>query len=64
MYFRHRVASFIDKKQFIGKEGFLISEQVQVLVSATAVMLTFGFRDFMIEAVEHIIIYQPNIILN
>ncbi|MEL0652867.1 zinc-dependent peptidase [Algibacter sp. TI.3.09] len=57
LYFRHRVASFIDKKQFIGKEDFLISEQVQVLVSATAVMLTFGFRDFMIEAVENIIIY-------
>ena len=56
-YFRHRVASFIDKKQFIGKEDFLITEQVQILVSATAVMLTFGFRDFMIEAVENIIIY-------
>ena len=57
LYFRHRVASFIDKKQFNGKGGFLITEQVHVLVSATAVMLTFGFRDFMIESVENIIIY-------
>lgn len=56
-YFRHRVASFIDKKEFIGKDDFLTTDEVKVLVSATAVMLTFGFRDFMIKSIKNIIIY-------
>ena len=45
-YFEHRVASFIVDKHFIGREGLQISEEMKVLISATAVMLTFGFRDF------------------
>ena len=56
-YFRHRLASFIDSKEFIGRDDFLITEEVKVLVSATAVMLTFGFRNFMINSVENIILY-------
>ena len=56
-YFRHRLATFIDSKEFIGKEGFLITEEVKVLVSATAVMLTFGFRNFTIKFIKNIIIY-------
>ncbi|GAA4886537.1 zinc-dependent peptidase [Flaviramulus aquimarinus] len=56
-YFRHRLASFIDDKSFVGRDGFLITEEVKVLVSATALMLTFGFRDFIIHSVKSIIIY-------
>lgn len=56
-YFRHRVASFIKAKKFVGKDGFLITDEVQVLISATAVMLTFGFRDYIIKSIEHIVIY-------
>ena len=56
-YFRHRVASFIRAKHFIGKEEFEVTEEVKVLVSATAIMLTFGFRDFIINVVKTILIY-------
>lgn len=56
-YFRHRVASFIQKKEFIGKEGLIITDEIKVLVSATAVMLTFGFRDFMVNVIKIILIY-------
>ena len=56
-YFRHRVASFIRVKHFIGKEEFEVTEEVKVLVSATAIMLTFGFRDFIINVVKTILIY-------
>jgi Mlc titration factor MtfA (ptsG expression regulator) len=58
-YFRHRVASFIQKKEFIGKKEQIITDEVKVLVSATAVMLTFGFRDFSINVIKRIVIY-PN----
>lgn len=56
-YFRHRVACFIKKKEFVARDGFIITEEVEVLVSATAVMLTFGFRDFIIKSIEKIIVY-------
>ncbi|TYA53161.1 zinc-dependent peptidase [Formosa maritima] len=56
-YFRHRVAIFIENKQFIGKEDFIITEEVKILISATATMLTFGFRDFTIKSIKNIIVY-------
>ncbi|WP_445736696.1 zinc-dependent peptidase [Mariniflexile sp.] len=58
-YFVHRVASFIKDKDFIGRDGVLITEEIKVLISATAVMLTFGFRDFYIGMISKIIVY-PN----
>tara|TARA_R110002050_G_scaffold171113_2_gene303147 strand:+ start:86875 stop:87726 length:852 start_codon:yes stop_codon:yes gene_type:complete len=56
-YFEHRVASFIKDKDFISREGVIITEEKQVLISATAVMLTFGFRDFYIGLISKIVIY-------
>ena len=56
-HFEHRVASFIIDKTFIGREGQQISDEIEVLVSATAVMLTFGFRDFYIGLIDKIFVY-------
>ncbi|WP_238155750.1 MULTISPECIES: zinc-dependent peptidase [Flavobacteriaceae] len=56
-YFEHRVASFIADKEFVGRSGLQITEEMKVLISATAVMLTFGFRDFYIALVNNIFIY-------
>lgn len=56
-FFQHRVQTFIQEKEFIGKDDFIITDEVKVLVSATAVMLTFGFRDFIINVVKTILIY-------
>lgn len=56
-YFRHRVATFINKKTFEGKKGFVITDEVKVLVSATAAMLTFGFRNYKISYIKNIVIY-------
>ncbi len=58
-YFEHRVASFINDKDFIGRSGVEINDEIQVLISSTAVMLTFGFRDFYIGLINKIVIY-PN----
>lgn len=55
--FEHRVASFIADKHFIGREGVQVTEEMKVLISATAVMLTFGFRDFYIGLIDRIFIY-------
>lgn len=57
-YFEHRTASFIKDKDFIGR-GNAITDNMKVLISATAVMLTFGFRDFYIGLISKIVVY-PN----
>jgi len=56
-YFKHRLTLFIKDKDFIGREGFVITDDIKVLISATAVMLTFGFRDFYIGIIDKIFIY-------
>ncbi|WP_248905549.1 zinc-dependent peptidase [Flavobacterium sp. K5-23] len=56
-YFEHRAAAFIVKYQFIGKGGFVVTDQAKVLVSATFVMLTFGMRHYLINVFDKIIIY-------
>lgn len=58
-YFEHRVALFIKDKEFVGRENNTITDEMKVLISATAVMLTFGFRDFYIGIISKIVVY-PN----
>ena len=59
-YFEHRVATFINKYEFIGKEDFLITDEVQVLIAATSVMLTFGFRSYLYTAIDKVIVYPTS----
>ncbi|NQY07009.1 MAG: zinc-dependent peptidase [Flavobacteriaceae bacterium] len=56
-YFEHRVACFIDDKEFIGRDGSFVDDEKKVLIAATAVMLTFGMRNYLLDVVEKIIIY-------
>ncbi|PRZ25153.1 zinc-dependent peptidase [Flavobacterium granuli] len=56
-FFEFRVAAFISKYKFIGKEGFVITDEVKVLISATFVMLTFGMRRYLINVFDKVIIY-------
>ena len=58
-YFEHRVSSFVKDKDFIAREGHRITDEMKVLISATAVMLSFGFRDFYIGVISKIVVY-PN----
>ncbi|MHA7842234.1 MAG: zinc-dependent peptidase [Winogradskyella sp.] len=55
--FRHRLATFINSKEFIGREGLVVDEEMKTLISATAVMLTFGFRNYLIDLIDKVIIY-------
>ncbi len=56
-YFEHRIAEFINKHEFIGREGFVVTNQVKVLISATSCMLTFGMRYYFYNSLDRIIIY-------
>lgn len=57
IYFHHRMACFIEKYQFIPREGFTVTEEVKTLIAATYVMLTFGIRRYLTDAFDKIIIY-------
>lgn len=63
-YFEHRLALFIKDKDFIGRNGNSITDEMKVLISATAVMLTFGFRDFYIGIISKIVVYPSKFYSN
>lgn len=57
VYFEHRVATFIKNYPFYGKNELKVSEEMKVLIAATAVMLTFGMRKYLFTVIDKIIIY-------
>lgn len=57
--FEHRVIRFIEDKEFIARDGLFIDDEKKLLIASTAVMLTFGMRDYLIPIIEKVIVY-PN----
>ncbi|MBP93835.1 MAG: hypothetical protein CMC55_06945 [Flavobacteriaceae bacterium] len=55
--FHHRLVCFIKSKQFVGRDNLGITDEMIVMTSATAIMLTFGFRDYSLKMIKRIIIY-------
>ncbi|WP_290470524.1 zinc-dependent peptidase [Lacinutrix sp. MedPE-SW] len=55
--FDHRIQYFINNWEFIGKD-VEITTKMKVLIAATATKLTFGFREYKIDVVEKIVIYE------
>lgn len=55
--FIDRVVAFMHNKEFTGREGLKVTEQMQVLVSAAAVQLTFGLGKFKLGNIKSIILY-------
>lgn len=60
IYFEHRVSRFIKQHQFQGRSGLYVNDQQIVLIASTAIMLTFGYRNYMIKSLKRFIIY-PNV---
>ncbi|MDT0293324.1 zinc-dependent peptidase [Mesonia ostreae] len=56
-FFQHRLITFIAHKSFEGRDDFEITEEVKLYIGATAVMLTFGMRNFLLNRLQKIIIY-------
>lgn len=55
--FEHRVYRFINTKDFISRDGFLLNDEKKLQIAATAIMLTFGMRKYLLPILEKIIIY-------
>ncbi len=56
-YFQHRLSNFTTQYAYIPREHFEVTTEVQTLIAATYVMLTFGMRKYLIDAFDKIIIY-------
>lgn len=55
--FQHRLTNFMSKKNFSGRDGLAITEQVKVLIGANACMLSFGRKNYMYKLVDFIIVF-------
>ncbi|OAB76097.1 zinc-dependent peptidase [Cochleicola gelatinilyticus] len=55
--FQHRVASFLNRKKFVGREGVETSEEMKVLIAAAGCMLSFGRQNYEYSLIETILIY-------
>ncbi|HSZ24572.1 MAG TPA: zinc-dependent peptidase [Cytophagaceae bacterium] len=55
--FENRVKAFIEEKTFEGRKNLEITDKIKILVSATAIQLTFGHDYFLFEHFKLIIIY-------
>ena len=56
-FFQHRLVTFIAHKSFEGRDEFEVTDEVKIYIGATAVMLTFGMRNFLLKRLSKIIIY-------
>jgi Mlc titration factor MtfA (ptsG expression regulator) len=46
--FVERLYVFMEEKYFVGHEGLLITDEIRVMISAAAIQLTFGLKDYTI----------------
>jgi Mlc titration factor MtfA (ptsG expression regulator) len=56
-----RVREFMNSKEFIGKEGIAVTDEMKILISASAIQVTFGLDKFLFSFSKNI--YLPKRIL-
>lgn len=56
-YFEHRVAVYIQKYSFYGKENFEVTDGVQLIIAGTFAMVSFGMRNYLPTVFNKIIVY-------
>ena len=55
-YFEHRIANFINTYEFVGRD-ISVTEEMKVTIAGTAIILTFGMRDYLNPLFKRIIIF-------
>jgi Mlc titration factor MtfA (ptsG expression regulator) len=55
--FLRRLLEFIDNKDFIGSGGLTVNDEMIILISASAIQLTFGLKEFGLDHFSKIFIY-------
>ena len=55
--FEHRVKVFLNETQIIGRDQFKITTEVEVLIAAVAILVTFGRKRYKYDLVDTILVY-------
>lgn len=55
--YQHRVAKFLKKHPFIGRENLQITDEIKIAIATTAVKLTFGLEGFEFNSFDRILVY-------
>ncbi len=55
--FQHRVATFISDKEFVGREGLVITDRIKILIASVGCMLSFGRKNYEYGLIEYILVY-------
>lgn len=58
--FKSRLRKFMDSKKFETRKGLILTEEMKVLISACAVQLTFGLRNYKLPGFNRILIYPES----
>lgn len=56
--FEQRVIEFVKLKTFVGRDGFILSDEVKIVLAATAIQLTFGLDNYKFKSLQAINIFQ------
>ncbi len=59
-YFEHRMFHFLERYRFFGKNGLVVTDEMRVMIAATYIMLTFGFRVYLFDVFDKIVIYPDS----
>jgi Mlc titration factor MtfA (ptsG expression regulator) len=55
--FDHRAALFLKNHNFLGREGLMVTEEMKMVVTGTAIHLSFGLSEFLFTPFQDILIY-------
>lgn len=56
-WFEHRVSRFLARYAFVTADGLLLTDQMRVLIAATYVKVTFGFRLYLFPVFEKVVLF-------
>ncbi len=56
--YRSRIMKFLSYKEFVGREGAVITNEIMLLISSAAIKITFGLRQFEFDKFHSIVVYK------
>ncbi|MCX2763119.1 zinc-dependent peptidase [Aquimarina muelleri] len=59
-YFEHRAVRFLEKTNFVGREGLVVDDFMRMQVTIMVTQLTFGMRHYLLEYLSTIILYPTS----
>lgn len=57
VYFEHRICRFLDRYEIIGRQDFVITDEVRIRIASSYVMLSFGMRNYLVDVFDRIVVY-------